>query len=85
MDHSAALYSRPSYVGGAGPFFSGARRQRSGSVFGALKSIVSPLLPGVGHSIKKNVMNNALGLAADVKSDTKIKQSLMYGDNKVVF
>ena len=46
MDHTAAFYSRPSYVGGAGPIFSGARRQRGGSVFGALKSIVSLLLTG---------------------------------------
>ena len=50
-------------------------------MFGALKSIVSPLLSGVGHFIKKNVMNNALGLATDVMTDvmsgTKVKQSLL--------
>ena len=69
MDHTATFYSRPSYVGGAGPIFTGARRQRGGSVFGAIKSIVSPLLSGVGNSIKKNAMNNALGLATDVVGD----------------
>ena len=69
MDHTATFYSRPSYVGGAGPIFTGARRQRGGSVLGAIKSIVSPLLSGVGYSIKKNAMNNALGLATDVVGD----------------
>ena len=69
MDHTATFYSRPSYVGGAGPIFTGARRQRGGSVLGAIKSIVSPLLSGVGNSIKKNAMNNALGLATDVVGD----------------
>ena len=69
MDRTATFYSRPSYVGGAGPIFTGARRQRGGSVLLAMKSIVSPLLSGVGNSIKKNAMNNAFGLASDVVGD----------------
>lgn len=81
MDHTATFYSRPSYVGGAGPIFTGARRQRGGSVLGAIKSIVSPLLSGVGNSIKKNAMNNALGLATDVMGDMfsgkNVKSSLL--------
>lgn len=81
MDRTASFYSRPSYVGGAGPIFSGARRQRGGSVFGALKSIVSPILSGVGQSLKKNAMNNAIGLAGDVMGDVfrgrNISNSLM--------
>lgn len=81
MDHTATFYSRPSYVGGAGPIFTGARRQRGGSVLGAIKSIVSPLLSGVGNSIKKNAMNNALGLATDVVGDMfsgkNVKSSLL--------
>ena len=68
-------------MGGAGPIFTGARRQRGGSVLGAIKSVVSPLLSGVGNSIKKNAMNNAFGLALDVVGDIftgkNIKSSLI--------
>ena len=81
MDRTATFYSRPSYVGGAGPIFTGARRQRGGSVLGAIKSIVSPLLSGVGNSIKKNAMNNAFGLTSDVVGDIftgkNVKSSLV--------
>ena len=81
MDRTASFYSRPSYEGGAGPIFTGARRQRGGSVFGAVKSIVAPLLSGVGKSLKKNALNNAFGLATDVVGDIftgkNIKSSLI--------
>ena len=81
MDHTATFYSRPSYVGGAGPIFTGARRQRGGSVFGAIKSVVLPLLSGVGNNIKKNAMKNALGLATDLAGDVfmgrNMKSSLL--------
>ena len=81
MDRTASFYSRPSYVGGAGSIYAGSRRQRGGSVLGALKSVVSPLLSGVGSSLKKNVMNNAFGLAADVVGDVlggkNVKQSFL--------
>ena len=81
MDSTAYFYSRPSYATGAGAIFSGARRQRGGSIFGALKSIVAPLLSGVGRSLKRNVIRNAVGLANDVVTDVSsgknIKTSLM--------
>ena len=69
MDRTSVFYSRPSYVGGAGSIYAGSRRQRGGSVLGALKSVVTPVLSGVGQSLKKNAMNNAFGLATDVVGD----------------
>lgn len=69
MDRTSAFYSRPSYVGGGGNVFAGSRRQRGGSVLGALKSVVSPILSGVGSSLKKNAISNAVGLAGDVMGD----------------
>ena len=81
MDRTAAFYSRPSYVGGAGNIFAGGRRQRGGSVLGAVKSIVTPLLSGVGQSLKRHAMKNAVGLATDVVGDVftgkNIKDSLI--------
>ena len=78
---SSFFYSRPSYLSGAGAIYSGARRQRGGSVFGALKSIVTPLISGIGRSLKKNVVNNAIGFASDVVGDItsgkNVKQSLL--------
>ena len=44
MDRTAAFYSRPSYVGAGFPVFAGSRRQRGGSILGALKSMVGPVL-----------------------------------------
>lgn len=65
MDRTAAFYSRPSYLGGAGTIFAGARRQRGGSILGALKKIVLPLAQNFGKSFKRN----ALGLAKDIVED----------------
>ena len=80
MDATATFYSRPSYVGGGGVIFSGARRQRGGSIFGALKSVVMPVLKRVGRSFGRIATKNALGLATDVISDTlsgrNVKDSL---------
>ena len=79
MDRTASFYSRPSYVGGA--VYSGARRQRGGSVLGALKSMVVPIISGIGRSLKRNAINNAVGLATDVATDVvsgkNIKSSLV--------
>lgn len=81
MDRTSAFYARPSYVGGGGSIYAGSRRQRGGSVFGALKSIVSPVLSGVGQSLKKHAINNAVGLAGDVMGDVfrgrNVTKSLM--------
>lgn len=78
---SKSFYERPSYASGAGAIYAGARRQRGGSIFGALKSIVTPLISGIGRSLKKNVMRNAVGFASDVVGDLasgkNVKNSLM--------
>ena len=72
MDHAATFYSRPSYVG-SGVVFSGARRQRGGSVLGALKSVVAPVMRSVGPRLLKTVGNIAkkqvFGLATDLIKD----------------
>lgn len=65
MDRTAAFYSRPSYMSGGGAIFAGARRQRGGSILGALKKVVKPFANNFGKSIK----SNALGLAKDVIGD----------------
>ena len=69
MSSTSSFYAQPSYVSGAGAIFSGARRQRGGSIFGALKSVVAPFISGIGRSLKKNAMTNALGLATDMIGD----------------
>ena len=72
MDHTAKFYSSPSYVG-SGVVFSGARRQRGGSVLGALKSLVMPIARVVGPRILKSAGDIAkrqlIGLATDVLWD----------------
>lgn len=72
MDYTAKFYSRPSYVG-SGVVFSGARRQRGGSVLGALKSMVVPVIKSVGPKIMKKVGSIAkrqvFGLATDLLAD----------------
>lgn len=80
MDHTAHFYSKPSYIG-AGVIFSGARRQRGGSILGALKSVVLPIVKRIGRSFGRVASKNALGLATDVLHDTisgrNIKDSII--------
>lgn len=80
MDRTAAFYSRPSYVSGAGAIFSGARRQRGGSVLGAIKSIVTPIL-GLNGKLGSSLKRNALGFVKDVATDVikgrNVKNSLL--------
>ena len=66
MDRTAHFYAQPSYVrGGIMPVFSGSRRQRGGSILGALKSVFMPVLRTVG----RKAVQGALGLATDVIGD----------------
>ena len=69
MDRTAAFYSGPSYVGGSFPVFSGSRRHRGGSIFGALKSFFMPILSGFGKKLAKRGAKQALGLVKDVAHD----------------
>lgn len=68
MDPTSAFYSRPSneFRGGGGfPIFSGSRRQRGGSIFGALKSFFLPILKNAG----KHAVTEGINLAGDVARD----------------
>ena len=70
MDRTATFYSMPSYAYGAGmPIFTGARRQRGGSIFGSLKNFFLPILKGFGKKVVKRGMHEGLGLAKDVVKD----------------
>ena len=80
MDRTADFYSRPTYVarGGASiPVYSGSRRQRGGSILGALKNFFLPL----GKTLLKKGARQAIGLAADVAGDAirgrNVKNSLI--------
>ena len=81
MDRTSAFYSQPSYVGGGFPVFSGSRRQRGGSIFGALSRTVLPMLKTFGKKALGHVAKKALGLGQNVLSDTlrgvNPRQSLM--------
>ena len=82
MDRTAAFYSQPTYVQrGAGlPIYSGSRRQRGGSILGALKGFIMPLLGGIKNKAVQRAKSEAWGLAKDVALDAftgkNIKQSL---------
>ena len=81
MDQTTLFYSKPSYAVGEGVIFSGARRQRGGSILGAFKSVVTPVLTRIGRVLKKNVTQNAFGFAKDFMGDVvngrNIKRSLI--------
>ena len=70
MDRTLMFYSAPTYAhGGSMPIFSGARRQRGGSIFGALKRFFLPILKGLGRKVVKQGAKQAVGLAKDVVGD----------------
>ena len=71
MDRTAAFYASPSYVqrGGGIPIFSGSRRQRGGSILGAIKNFFMPLLPGIKNYAVNKAKSAALGLTKNVVSD----------------
>ena len=70
MDRTATFYSSPSYRFGSGiPIFSGARRQRGGSVFGSIKTVLQPVITALGRKIAKQGAKSAVGLARDVAMD----------------
>lgn len=71
MDRTALFYASPTYSqsGGAVPIFSGSRRQRGGSILGAIKSFVLPLLQGVKRQAVQRATSTALNVAKNVASD----------------
>ena len=70
MDRTSTFYSQPSYVGGGFPVFSGSRRQRGGSIFGALSRIVLPMLKNFGRRALGHAAKKALGVGQHVLTDT---------------
>ena len=71
MDRTAAFYSQPSYVqrGGGLPVYSGSRRQRGGSILGALKSFIMPIFQTVKRTALKQGKQAAVKMAKDVAVD----------------
>ena len=72
MDRTAAFYAGPSYRGAGFPVFSGSRRQRGGSILGAIKSMVMPVLGTIG----KTALKQAVGFAGDVVGDISKGRSI---------
>ena len=76
MDRTANFYAHPSYVGGGLPVYSGSRRQRGGSVLGALKRFFMPIF---GKLVKRgavSALDLAKGVAVDAFTGKNIKESL---------
>ena len=71
MDRTAVFYSQPTYIQrGAGlPVYSGSRRQRGGSVLGALKGFLMPFLGSVKNQAIQRAKSEAWGLAKNVVLD----------------
>ena len=72
MDRTAAFYSQPSYVqrGSGLPVYSGARRQRGGSILGALKNFIMPIVQNVKRNAIRHGKQEAWKLAKGVALDT---------------
>ena len=76
MDRTAAFYAGPSYRGAGFPIFSGSRRQRGGSILGAIKSMVMPVLGTIGKSALKQAVGFAGDVVGDVTKGRSIRSSL---------
>ena len=77
MDRTAQFYSQPTYSRGGGlPVFSGSRRQRGGSFFGAIKSIFMPIIEGIAKRGAKHGMNLATNVGKDIIQGRNFKDSL---------
>ena len=77
MDRTTAFYSNPSYIhGGSLPIFSGSRRQRGGSIFGALKRFFMPIVTAFGKKIVRQGAKQAVGLAKDVVQDAMMSKNI---------
>ena len=72
MDHTAAFYSRPSYVGAGFPVHPGSRRQWGGSILGSIAKFALPMLTNLGRA----ALGQAVGLAKDVAQDALSGQNI---------
>lgn len=77
MDYTANFYSQPSYVGAGFPIFAGSRRQRGGSIFGALKSLFMPMAKSALKRGVKAVGEMASDVVTDALDGQNIGQSIM--------
>ena len=70
MDRTAAFYSGPSFrFGGGFPIYSGARRQRGGTIFGAIKRLAMPAIKSLGKKVLRKGATEAIGLTRNVIGD----------------
>ena len=80
MDATAHFYSQPTYAqaggGGVMPVFAGSRRQRGGSVLGALKSFFMPLFSRLSQRGVKAAMNVAQHVVGDAMTGRNVAASL---------
>jgi len=74
MDRTAQFYSGPAYGGGI-PIFAGSRRQRGGSILGAIKNFFMPLVTGFAKRGARTAMNVAQNVVGDAISGRNIKSS----------
>ena len=81
MHRTATFYAQPTYNqnGGGLPVYSGSRRQRGGSVLGAIKAFIMPFLSGVKNRViqqaKAEGTKFAKGVAKDAVQGKNIIQS----------
>ena len=76
MDRTANFYSQPSYHGGGFPIFTGARRQRGGGIFGALKTMLMPIAKSALKRGLKGAVNVGMNVANDMIEGKNFKQSI---------
>ena len=71
MDRTATFYSQPTYGqrGGGLPIYSGSRRQRGGSILGALKSFIMPFLGNAKRNVIRHAKSQVWNLAKNVTQD----------------
>ena len=82
MDRTATFYAQPTYSqrGGGLPVYSGSRRQRGGSVLGAIKAFIMPFLSNVKnrviHHAKTEGTKFAKGVVMDAFRGRNVAQSV---------
>ena len=76
MDRAQHFYSRPSYVGGSFPVYSGSRRQSGGSVFGAIGRSVAPAASTIGKTLGREALGFVGDVAHDVADGSSFKDAL---------
>ena len=78
MDRTTQFYSGPSYQFGSGfPVYGGSRRQRGGSILGAIQRFAMPIFNTIKNKALRESMNFAKGVMSDTVRGKSIKQSLM--------